>query len=64
MRVASKQELTDRLADLEQRRKDILDGKRDQETEVYSRIVGYYRAIKNWNKGRAQEFEDRKEYKI
>lgn len=64
MRKASKQELEDRLADLEQKRKDILDGKRDQETEVYSRIVGYYRAIKNWNKGRTQEFEDRKEYKI
>ena len=22
------------------------------ETEVYARIVGYYRAVKNWNKGR------------
>jgi len=31
-------------------------------TEVYSRITGYYRAIQNWNPGKAQEFEDRKEY--
>ncbi len=26
------------------------------ETEVYSRIVGYYRSVKNWNKGKKQEF--------
>ena len=64
MRKASKEELRERLADLEQEREDILNGRKDQETEVYSRIVGYYRAIKNWNKGRTQEFEDRKEYKI
>ena len=34
-----------------------------EETEVYSRITGYYRPIKNWNDGKAQEFKDRKEYK-
>lgn len=33
-----------------------------QTTEVYSRITGYYRPIKNWNDGKLQEFEDRKEY--
>lgn len=33
-----------------------------QATEVYSRITGYYRPIKNWNKGKSQEFVDRKEY--
>lgn len=32
-------------------------------TEVYSRITGYYRPIKNWNVGKTQEFKDRKEYK-
>ncbi len=31
-------------------------------TEVYSRIVGYYRPISNWNKGKAEEFVHRKEY--
>ena len=30
--------------------------------EVYSRIVGYFRPIRNWNKGKRQEFEDRKVY--
>ena len=24
--------------------------------EVYSRIVGYYRPISNWNKGKKEEF--------
>ncbi len=34
------------------------------ETEVYSRITGYYRPIKNWNDGKAQEYQDRKEYVV
>ena len=33
-----------------------------KKTEVYSRIVGYYRPVQNWNAGKQQEFEDRKEY--
>lgn len=32
------------------------------ETEVYSRITGYYRPVKNWNTGKAQEFKERKVY--
>ena len=35
-----------------------------KETEVYSRITGYYRPVKNWNDGKAQEFKDRKVYDI
>lgn len=34
------------------------------ECEVYTRIVGYYRAIRNWNDGKAAEFQDRKYFKI
>ena len=33
-------------------------------TEVYSRITGYYRAVQNWNDGKAQEFLDRVTYDI
>ena len=33
-----------------------------QETEVYSRIVGYYRPVQNWNKGKKEEFKFREEY--
>ena len=28
-------------------------------TEVYSRIVGYYRSVKNWNAGKREEFSQR-----
>ena len=34
------------------------------QTEVYSRITGYYRPVQNWNDGKAQEFKDRKVYDI
>lgn len=30
--------------------------------EIYSRIVGYYRPISRWNKGKKQEYKERKEY--
>ena len=35
-----------------------------EETEVYSRITGYYRPVKNWNDGKSQEFRDRVVYDI
>ena len=35
-----------------------------ERTEIYSRITGYYRPVQNWNDGKVQEFEDRKEYVI
>ena len=33
-------------------------------TEVYSRITGYYRPVQNWNDGKAEEFKERKVYKV
>ena len=30
------------------------------DTEVYTRIVGYYRPVKNWNKGKRDEYNHRK----
>ncbi len=35
-----------------------------EETEVWSRITGYYRPVKNWNAGKTQEYKDRREYNI
>jgi len=32
------------------------------EAEVYSRITGYYRPVKDWNVGKAEEYKERKEY--
>jgi hypothetical protein len=32
--------------------------------EVYSRIVGYVRPVRNWNKGKKQEFTERQTYRV
>lgn len=34
-----------------------------QEAEVYSRITGYYRPVRNWNDGKTSEFRDRQTYR-
>jgi len=34
----------------------------DKETEVYSRVVGYYRPVQNWNPGKREEYNFRKTY--
>jgi ribonucleoside-triphosphate reductase len=34
----------------------------EEETEVYSRIVGYLRPVSTWNDGKRQEFEERTPY--
>lgn len=33
-------------------------------TEIYSRIVGYFRPVQNWNPGKRQEFSERRYYDI
>lgn len=33
-------------------------------TEVYSRVVGYFRPVQNWNAGKKAEFSDRKAYVV
>ena len=30
--------------------------------EVYSRIVGYYRSVRNWNRGKREEYGERRLY--
>ena len=32
--------------------------------EVYSRIVGYLRPVQNWNKGKRQEWKERRTYSV
>jgi ribonucleoside-triphosphate reductase len=32
--------------------------------EVYSRVVGYFRPINQWNKGKQEEFRERKVYRV
>ena len=30
--------------------------------EIYSRVTGYMRPIRSWNRGKREEFKDRKAY--
>lgn len=48
----------DRIAELEQR----LATPRTYPTEVYTRIVGYYRSLANWNAGKREEYRHRKTF--
>lgn len=32
--------------------------------EVYSRVCGYFRPVSDWNKGKQEEFKERKPYKV
>lgn len=41
-----------------------LENVKGTETEVYSRIVGYYRNTKNWNIGKSREFDERKAFDV
>lgn len=34
------------------------------ETEIFSRISGYFRPLKNWNKAKQEEFRQRKNLKF
>ena len=42
-----------------ERVKSALANVKGSETEVYARIVGYYRSVRNWNKGKREEFGHR-----
>ena len=35
-----------------------------EKCEVYSRVTGYFRPVANWNKGKQQEFKDRKVFRV
>lgn len=38
--------------------------KRECNVEVFSRVTGFFRPVQSWNKGKAEEFKDRKKYKF
>ncbi len=44
------------------RTKEALSQVKGTETEVYARIVGYYRSVRNWNKGKREEYNHRKQF--
>lgn len=33
-------------------------------TEIWSRVVGYFQPVKQWNKGKKEEFRERKCYNV
>ena len=33
-------------------------------TEIYSRVVGFFRPVNQWNKGKREEFRQRKTYSL
>jgi len=35
-----------------------------EKCEIYSRVCGFFRPVDGWNRGKKQEFKDRKEYDI
>lgn len=35
-----------------------------EECEVYSRVTGYYRPVARWNKGKREEFKERKPFEV
>jgi anaerobic ribonucleoside-triphosphate reductase len=41
----------------------VIPKEKRQRTEIYSRVVGYLRAISQWNNGKRQEFKERKEFR-
>jgi len=36
----------------------------NEKCEVYSRVTGYFRPVANWNKGKQEEFAERKAYRV
>ena len=42
--------------------KEQLDNAKGTPCEVYTRIVGYHRAVDSWNKGKREEFKNRVTY--
>jgi ribonucleoside-triphosphate reductase len=36
----------------------------DARTEVYSRVCGFFRPVQQWNRGKREEFKQRREFVI
>ena len=42
----------------------MMNKKKKVPAAVYSRVVGYWSEVRNWNVGKRQEFADRKDYEV
>lgn len=41
-----------------------MEKKERQKCEIYSRVVGFSTSVSQWNKGKKEEFKDRKTYDV
>ena len=48
----------------QQNNKENIMAKCGAKTEIYSRVCGYFRPVSNWNKGKKEEFKDRKTFEV
>jgi len=55
-----KQEILLKIEALETELKNV----KGSDCEVYSRIVGYFRPVKQWNNGKQEEYNDRTEFEL
>ena len=53
-------EIRSRIEELENKLKNV----KGTKCEVYSRIVGYFRPVKDWNVGKHEEYKERETYNI
>ncbi|MDR3336041.1 MAG: hypothetical protein LBT16_02445 [Treponema sp.] len=44
--------------------REVLSHAEGTSAEVYSRIVGYYRSVRNWNKGKREEYSERELFRV
>jgi hypothetical protein len=42
----------------------VIPAEKRQKCEVYSRVVGYLRPVKQWNKGKKAEWADRVDFAV
>lgn len=56
--MRSKQEVEKELEDARAELQNV----KGRPTEVYTRIVGFYRSVLRWNAGKADEYGQRKEF--
>ena len=61
MLATNKRTLEQVEAEIAQTREALANAK-GRDTEVYARIVGYYRSVRNWNKGKRDEYDQRKQF--
>ena len=54
----TKEEIEGQIAQLKEELKEV----KGSECEVYSRVCGYYRPTRSWNKGKQEEFSMRKTF--